>query len=129
MSRGYSASTPPPENRPTTTATVSLAGTFHSAELRAIIDTGGQVTLVSPSVVAALNAVLHDASPPIVGVDGKAIEIGGLIEFQLQIPPLPRRTICASVASHALRGTDLLVGMDCLIEFDFAIRRGVFEAI
>lgn len=129
MSRGYSASTPPPENRPTTTATASLAGTIHSAELRAIIDTGGQVTLVSPSVVAALNAVLHDASPPIVGVDGKAIEIGGLIEFQLEIPPLPRRTICASVASHALRGTDLLVGMDYLIEFDFAIRRGVFEVI
>jgi len=129
VSRGSSASTPPPENSPTTTATVSLAGTIHSAGLRAIIDTGGQVTLVSPSVVAALNAVLHDASPPIVGVDGKAIEVGGLIEFQLRIPPLPQRTICASVASHTLRGTDLLVGMDYLIEFDFTIRRGVFEAI
>ena len=129
MSRGTPASTPPPEIRPTTTATASLAGTIHSAEIRAIIDTGGQVTLVSPSVVAALNAVLHDASPPIVGVDGQAIEIAGLIEFQLEIPPLPRRTICASVASDALRGTDLLIGMDYLIEFDFAIRRGVFEAI
>ena len=129
MSKGTSASTPPPENRPTTTATASLAGTIHSAELRAIIDPGGQVTLVSPSVVAALNAVLHDASPPIVGVDGQAIEIAGLIEFQLEIPPLPRRTICASVASRALGGTDLLVGMDYLIEFEFAVRRGVFEVI
>ena len=129
MGRGTSASARPPENRPTTTATVSLAGTIRSAEFRAIIDTGGQVSLVSPSVVAALNAVLHDASPPIVGVDGKEIRVEGLIEFQLEIPPLPRRTIFASVASHALKGTDLLVGMDYLIEFDFAIRRGVFDVI
>lgn len=129
MGRGTSTSTCLPENRPTATATVSLAGTIHSAEFRAIIDTGGQVSLVSPSVVVALNAVLHDASPPIVGVDGKEVRVEGLIEFQLEVPPLPRRTICASVASDALRGTDLLVGMDYLIEFDFAIRRGVFEVI
>ena len=35
----------------------------------------------------------------------------------------------AAVASHPLKDLDLIVAMDYLEQFDFAIRRGTFEAI
>ena len=114
---------------PIETVTASLPGTVHSGEFTALIDTGANITLVSKTLVEALNAVIHDACPPILAPDGRPICVEGLVEFQLAVPPLPDQRIYAAVASHPLKNLDLIVAMDYLEHFNFAIRRGVFEAI
>ena len=109
--------------------TASLPGTIHSGNFTALIDTGANITLVSKRLIEVLKAVIHHASPPILAPDGRPIGVEGLVEFQLAVPPLADRRVRAAVASHPLKDLDLIVAMDYLEQFSFAIRRGTFEAI
>lgn len=53
----------------------------------------------------------------------------GALRLRIAVHSLEPRTLLVPVATSSLDGVDLIVGMDYLEQFDFAIRRGVFEAI
>lgn len=64
MSSGATGGDPRAPKMPIAIVKASLPGTTHSGEFTALIDTGANITLVSKTLIEALNAVIHHASPP-----------------------------------------------------------------
>lgn len=129
MTAATTENTGPPENRPRATATIQLPGTKHTAQREAIIDTGGQVTFAAQSLFDTLNGVIEYGYPYLLAANRRPMDILGAARLTITVPPFDARTVHAYIAKGDLSGTDILIGMDYLSHFDFAVRKGTFGEI
>ncbi len=118
------------ENRPLVVATAALTFIPNGEKLRfdALVDTGAQGTAVTDTVVSRLKAVVSGSGTLVVGVDGTRMPIGTLW-LRIGVPPLPPKELRVAVLPWQPENHDIVLGMDYLADYDFAIRRGVFEII
>lgn len=129
MSGAAPESADPNENRPFALARIAVPGTTNVVERHALIDTGGQVTLISHSLFNELNAVFIAENGDIHAADRTRMRIAGITRLRVTVPPFDTRDVLGYVAGGDLGETDVLIGMDYLAQFKFAIREGTFGAI
>ena len=112
--------------------TAQLSGTFRgpaepSQEFEALIDTGAEGSLVWRPVLDRFG-LIPSGHGTLTGVDGFE-QIIPTAQMRIAVPPFDSAEATVMVVDWRPAGCDVIVGMDYLIHFDFAVRRGTFGPI
>ena len=112
--------------------TAQLSRTFRgpaepSQEFEALIDTGAEGSLVWRSVLDRFG-LIPSGWGILTGVDGVE-QLVPTAQVRIGVPPFGSEEVTVMVVDWQPSGCDVIVGMDYLIQFDFAVRQGTFGPI
>lgn len=97
-------------------------------EFRGLIDTGADGSVVRRPILRTLNLV-ETGRGKVFGPDGGSHSVN-TTQMGLRLSPaFGFKELTVAVVDWELFGCDVLIGMDYLIQFDFAVRRGTFGPI
>ena len=109
------------------TVVSAMFGEIDGRTFQGLIDTGAEISFLPRRVVADFGIGIG-GSVSVAGI-GREPEDAHLAVLVVEVPPFPRRVLQVAVTNRQWDGFDLIVGMDYLIQFDFAVRQGTFGPI
>ena len=112
--------------------TAQLSGTFRgpaepSQEFEALIDTGAEGSLIWRPVLDRFG-LIPSGRGTLSGVDGVE-QVVPTAQMRIGVPPFDSEEVTVVVVGWRPSGCDVIVGMDYLIQIDFAVRQGTFGPI